>query len=140
MDLLGKLSLASCLMFAGALFSAPPFPPFTSSLAFLSWSHHLLSPPPPSAPSLTLYNAPCEWVFPSNVNMTDQSPPEKSPAGSLRISPGKKACVIRYIDSQRISSLPLPSNLYQRRVTRHPSLRLDTQGLDRATSPYALLT
>lgn len=64
--------------------------------------------------------------------MTDQSPPEKSP--------GEKACVIRYIDSQRTSSLPLPSNLYQRRATRHPSLRLNTQGLDWATSPFALLT
>lgn len=141
MDLLGKLPLASCLMFAGRALFDPSFflpsHPFWPSFLDLT---HLLSPPPPSAPPLALYNAPCEWVFPSSVSMTDQSPPEKSPAGSLRISPGKEACVIRYLDSQRSSSVPLPSNLYQRRATRHPSLRLETQDLDQATSPFALLT
>jgi hypothetical protein len=70
--------------------------------------------------------------------MTDQTPPGRSPAGSLRVSPGTKAYLVRYIDSPGPPSLPL--SIYERRPARRPSLRVDTGSLDHAASPFALLT
>jgi hypothetical protein len=96
--------------------------------------HHLY----PQLRSPCTGNALCECGFASNVNMTDQTPPGHSPEGSLRVSPGTKAYLVQYIESPGSPSLPL--SIYQRRPARRPPLRVDTESLDHATSPFALLT
>lgn len=71
--------------------------------------------------------------------MTDQIPSGLYPARSLRISPSKNDFLVRYVDSPGSSDLP-GGLIYQRRPTGGPSLRIDTQDIDRANSSFALLT
>ncbi|KAJ5168445.1 uncharacterized protein N7482_004039 [Penicillium canariense] len=58
--------------------------------------------------------------------MTD-SPSDRSPAESLRISPSSRANLVRYLDSPGSGSSRLPSSLRQHGSGRRPSLNFETK-------------